>query len=169
MGANLKPWQRSELAILAKRAYRIALDQESRGAELDPRPSQLSEEGWRHYQVADASGKIGLRCCSQDDYAAVKAHFLDLLGESGEAFRWQVRASTEPHRQAWGVLERELAEAADVGIDREYLRVICRSKFKCELANAATKQLWSLIFDTRRSAAAKRRKFRALTKEIAYA
>lgn len=64
-------------------------------------------EAFRHAHVAIATGKLGLRCCSQDDYKRVEAHFLDLLGETGKALNAHLRAETNSRRQvAWKIRKR---------------------------------------------------------------
>lgn len=162
MSAPLTNNQKRELSQLARRSFLRFSAREAAGEELDPRPSGLGEAGWRRWHVAEACDKAGLRCCSQDDYAAVKAHLLDLLGDTAGALDWHVRAQTEPIRQARAVLDRELEAAADV-ISRGYIAAICRSKYKCAIEDCSVRQTWSLVYDVRRSAAAKRRANRGPT------
>lgn len=150
MSAPLTKDQKRYLSQLARRALNIvrALAR-GRGETFD-----VKEEDWRHEEVIAACGKHGLRCCSQDDYAAVKAHFLDKLGQHGDAFNAQVRAATEKRRQAEAVLVRECEKA---GFKLAYADAICRTQNKCGLFDATEKQLWHLIYTVRNRAAAKRR------------
>lgn len=150
MSAPLTIPQKSYLARLARRAFSraraLAL---GRGEVWAADPN-----AWRHAEVAAASGKLGLRCCSQDDFCAVEAHFLELLGQSGAAFNAHVRAATESRRQAEAVLVRECAAG---GFALDYAAAICRRQFKCSIFDASEKQLRCLIFTIRNRAAARRR------------
>jgi hypothetical protein len=133
MSAPLSNVQKRYLSQLARRAYAKA------GADADT----LSADDYRHAEVARASGKLGLRCCSQDDYKIVEAHFLNLLGETGRAMTSLVRHQTNPRR----VAEHKLVQAcAEAKVTIGYAASICRSMFKCSLDDATPDQLWKLKF-----------------------
>lgn len=116
---------------------------------------EASFDEWRHSEVTKACGKNGLRCCDQDDYAGLKAHFLDAAGASGAAFNWHVRAQSQGDRVAMAVLRRECGAA---GVKVAYAAAICLRQFRCTLEDASEKQIWSLVYTVRNRAAAKRRK-----------
>lgn len=145
MPAPLKKHQKWEIVKLARAAF----------DKIDPADidGQTFDE-WRHSEVARACGKNGLRCCDQDDYAPVKAHFLDMVGASGAAFNWHVRAQSQGDRVARAVLERECGKA---GVSLGYAIAICKRQFRCELNDASEKQLWSLVYTVRNRASARRR------------
>jgi len=111
---------------------------------------------FRHAEVARAVHKAGLRCCSQDDYGAVKAHFLHLLGEDGAALRAHVRGQNNEARVAEWKLFDEIKAAGDTGITVRYVEQICRQQFGCTITEASTKQKWSLLYTVRNRAAKKR-------------
>ncbi len=150
MSAPLTHKQKRYLSQLARRCLNIvrALAR-GRGERFDVR-----EDDWRHQEVIAACGKHGLRCCTQADYNAVKAHFLDKLGSHGDAFNAQVRAATEERR----VAEYKLAaECAAAGLHLNYANAICQRQYGCTLFDATAKQLWTLVYTIRNRAAAKRK------------
>lgn len=150
MPAPLTNLQKRKLACLCRRAFAAeSAKARARGVEWDQ-----SEDQFRHAQVARATGKLGLRCCTQLDYKAVEAVFLDLLGESDRAFESAVQAQTEPRRQAEAVLWRNLQH---YGLRPEYAEAICRRQFKCGVLEASTGQLWKLIYTVRNRGGARRR------------
>lgn len=140
VSAPLTPKQKRYLARLARRAWQAA--EREVGSETD----------FRHAEVARACGKLGLRCCTQDDFQRVRAHFLWLLGEDAAAFRAHLRAETEPRRQAEAVLRRECARA---GLSLGYPAAICVRQYRCALADASPRQLWTLIYTVRNRARAR--------------
>ena len=140
MAAPLTNPQKRILSQLARRAFNreLALAR-GRGEKL----AAINEVEFRHDHVARACGKIGLRCCTQDDYGAVKAHFLDLLGEHQAAF------SAVHHGQgnARRVAEYKLVQACEAAkLPLTYAAKICSSQFRCALEEATEKQLWCLMF-----------------------
>jgi hypothetical protein len=152
--------QKAYLAQLARKAFEVKREEARRdGAVLDGgiyMNAMLNDfEEWRHEEVARACGKLGLRCCTQNDYGAVKGHFLAMLGAEGAAVKAMVRGEGNDGRIARYKLRQEL-EAG--GLKWSYGESICRNKYKCDLANANTKQVWTIVFDVRRSVAAKKRK-----------
>ena len=139
MAAPLDNSQKRYLSQLARRAW-LKL-----GAELDGQ----AETDFRREHVAKATGKFGLRCCSQDDYGAAKAHFLELLGESGHALNALVHQQGNAQRIAMHKL-KEACHYAHVSL--EYPAAICRQQFKCNLSAATDKQLWCLTFTVKNRA-----------------
>lgn len=101
---------------------------------------------WRHEQTAQACGKESLRACTQDDFAAVLARFLDLAGESGAAFRWYLRGLNNPKRVARFKLDEALAER---GLAAGYAEAIARRQFKCSVDDLTERQTWNLVYTVR--------------------
>jgi len=135
MSAPLNHNQKRYLSQLARKAW-----------ELADREVGTAEE-FRHAEVARASGKAGLRCCSQDDYKRVEAHFLDLCGETQKAFNAHVRAETEPRRQAEAVLRRELARFA---LTWNYAEAICRNQNRgAVISEVSERRIWNLVYTIR--------------------
>jgi hypothetical protein len=150
MSAPLSNLQKRHLSQMARRALnRAAALARGRGETF-----AVDEQTYRREEVIRACGKHGLRCCSQDDYKTIEAHFLDLLGDHGQAFNAQVQAATEKRRQAEAVLVRELAKA---GLHISYANAICQRQFRCTIFDATERQLWNLVYTIRNRAAAKRR------------
>lgn len=145
MSAPLSHKQKRILSQLSDRAFVRNAECRMQNEEMRIAETQARAE-FRHTQVALACGKAGLRCCSQDDYKLVEAHFLNLLGETARAFDAGVRAATEPRRQAEAVLVRECER---FGLRLSYAEAICRNMFKCSLADAAPPQLWKIMFTIR--------------------
>jgi hypothetical protein len=150
MSAPLANSQQRHLSQLARRALNLVRSLAlGRGEQFE-----VDEDTWRREEVIAACGKHGLRCCSQDDYKLVEAHFLDRLGAHGAAFTAQLRAATEKRRQAEAVLCREIKLA---GLHLNYANSICQRQYRCTIFDATEKQLWTLIYTIRNRAAAKRR------------
>lgn len=139
MAAPLTNRQKAYLAILAQRAWRQA-----------PEADALDANAWRHEQVAAACGKKGLRCCSQNDYGAVKARFLDLVGEPGRALAADVhgRAELNERRQ---VLWKIRARCREYGVSEALADGICRQMTRgrglVEVEESST--LWNVYFKLR--------------------
>ncbi len=133
MPAPLTNPQKRHLSQLARRAWAQA------GPELDG----MTPEDFRRNEVATACGKHGLRCCNQDDYKIVEAHFLNLLGETGQAMNALVRAQSNPRR----VAEYKLLEACEhSGVNLAYAAAICQRIFKCALDDADAQTIWKVCF-----------------------
>lgn len=158
MAAPLSKTQKRYLSQLSDRAYnRLAALARGRGGEFPPSPlngeragvrgeisdSALRKE-FRHDEVAKACGKLGLRCCSQDDYSEVKAHFLHLLGEDGRAFKEHVHAQSNGRR----VAEHKIVTALGaLGKGMPYAEALCHRMFGgTGLMDASERQLWKLFF-----------------------
>jgi hypothetical protein len=134
---GLKRWQEAEFwSALYLRA--------GLAAEGAPACVSAAKKRWRHLQVAIACGKLGLRCCVQDDFNRVEARLLDLVGEPGRALNAHVRAETEPAR----VAEWKLVEACKrFGYPLTYAEAICRRRFGgAGLFEIGPKQIWQLVF-----------------------
>lgn len=99
---------------------------------------------FRHAEVAKASGKLGLRCCSQDDYKTVEAHFLNLLNEPGRALAAHVHGASNGRRQVEWKITQSLAR---LGKGMAYAEGICRQMHHgTGLMDASEKQLWKIFY-----------------------
>jgi hypothetical protein len=154
MSAALANNQKAYLAQLARKGFeKQRAEARAEGAvfaggELFLNALLNDFEEWRHEQVSRACGKAGLRCCTQSDYNAVKAHFLQMVGADGAAMKALVRAQTDGVRTARAVLDRELTKA---GLKPAYAEAIVRRKYKCGLVEASEKQVWTVVYDVRRA------------------
>jgi hypothetical protein len=156
MSAPLSHKQKRYLSQLSDRAFARSADIPVGPNHADKNVSATDQRTlYRHTQVALACGKAGLRCCSQDDYKLVEAHFLALLGETVKAFNAGVRAATEPRRQAEAVLVRECER---FGLRLSYAAAICRSVFKCSLEDASPNQLFKVMYTIRNRGHARQQK-----------
>ncbi|HOC56636.1 MAG TPA: hypothetical protein PKI20_13520 [Verrucomicrobiota bacterium] len=136
MSAKLTNRQKAYLAQLARQAWQ-------RNPEADAQDAGT----WRREQVARACGRLGLRCCSQDHYGAVKAHFLHLLGRDGDALRADLHSQTEANQRRiilWKIRKR----CSQYGLGLEYADGICRRMTRGrglqETEDTAT--LWNVYF-----------------------
>jgi hypothetical protein len=156
MSAPLTNHQKAYLAQLAARAQN-RLAALARGCEphgpMAADACVLTPEAWRHSEVARACGKAGLRCCSQDDFKRVEAHFLHLLGEDGRALNAHVQAETEPRR----VAEWKLVQACqEFGFHLAYAEAICRRQHHgAGLGEVGVKAIWQLVYTVRNRGRAK--------------
>jgi len=142
MSAPLTNDQKRILSQLARRAFNLECAK-ARGRGETPDTSSAAAEAFRHEHVITACRKHGLRCCSQADYGAVKAHFQDLLGESGRAMNTLVHAEGNQRR----IAEYKLVQACQTaGLTLAYAASICRNQYKCSLEDATETQLWNLKF-----------------------
>jgi len=101
---------------------------------------------WRHVEQGKACGVQSLCACTQDHYGRLVAHFQALAGETVAAARTLVRDAGNGRRIARYKLGQELSKR---GLQVGYAAAICRSKYKCDLADASEGQLWKLVFDIR--------------------
>jgi len=146
--------QKASLAQLAKRAgEHVAAQARARGEKFDDSTAGLNQ--WRREQVMIAIGKPGLTACVNADWNAVAAHFESLLGNDDRALNHLLRQESESRRQAEFVLVREMERA---GFGPAYVDTICRSQFKCPVADATPDQLRKLTFTIRNRSVARRRK-----------
>ena len=162
MSAPLTKGQKSYLSQLAARAYnRQAALARGRGevfagGKYDALAQTAAEQKYRHDQVALACGKLGLRCCSQDDYKEVEGHFLELLGNHGAAFEAKVKAATETRR----VIEYKITEVCrEFGFHLSYAnKICCGQNHGRGLEEVEEKQLWNVFYTIRNRGLAKIRK-----------
>lgn len=139
MSAALTVGQKRYLAQLARSAWR-------KSAEAD----SLDEAGFRHEQVARACGRLGLRCCSQDHYGAVKAHFLNLLGQPGQALAADVRGRPELNERRmilWKIKARCREYGIGIGVADGICRQMTRGRGLEEAEEPRT--LWNVFFKLR--------------------
>lgn len=143
MSAPLTKGQKRYLAQLSDRAFRL-LGARARGAGQDwPEDNSANRAAFRHQHVIQASAKHGLRCCGQADYAAVKAHFLSLLGEDGAAMNALVRGGDNARRQKEWLIQRELTR---LGRTLPYAAGICRRMFHgLSILEASPDQLQKVV------------------------
>ena len=150
MSAPLTKGQKAYVAQLAKRAFNLTVAK-ARGSgntfDDSDRPTDpllRDEEAWRHAEVALACGKLGLRCCSQDDYRIVEGHFLELLGQHGAAFNAQVHAATEKKR----VAQFKVMEACErFGLTIGYAAHIAKQQNNgAALEDLSERALWNLVY-----------------------
>lgn len=140
LGGPLSNEQKARLCILSNEAH-----------DFD---GPLDADEFRHEQVKLATGKPGLTACTQDDWNLLHAHFLALVGRSGEAFNAAMKHGTEPQRVAMHKLHEALRRAQ---LPMAYAAAICRRQYKCEPDAASPRQLWNLIFTVNNRATARRR------------
>lgn len=168
MSAPLNNKQKAYLSQLARRAFNLEAAR-ARGAgdviaEGDPDggspqdPLLRDAEHYRHAHVAFACGKLGLRCCSQDDYRVIEAHFLNILGEVKRAFNSFVLSATEKTRVAKYMVVQACKEF-DFQIG--YAEHICREQnHGASLDEVDVKTLWRIVFTIRTRGAARKRALR---------
>ena len=124
--------QRQSLARLARRAWDKHLAWHN----------STAFDTWRREQSIRSCGRR-ITEATQRDYLGLKAHFLDLLGESGQALNTLLRAESEPARIAAFKLNRLLV---GLRLNRAYAEKICFCKFGCSLAEASASQIWKVFF-----------------------
>lgn len=146
MSAPLTNGQKAYLAQLATRAFNFECAK-AHGRGETPDTSSATRETFRHQEVIKACGKNGLRCCSQDDYKLIEAHFLELLGQHAQAFNAQVRAATEDKR----LVEYKIVQACkEFGFAMSYADKICRAQNKgAGLQDVSEKTLWTVFYTIR--------------------
>ena len=148
MSAPLSNLQKRDLSKLASRAFarECAI---ARGRGETPDSTTKATDAFRHGQVALATGKNGLRCCSQDDYKIVEAHFLNLLGETGRAMNALAQHQSNTRR----VAEYKLTQACrEAGVNIGYAAAICQRVFKCCLDDASAEVIWKVMFTVKNRA-----------------
>lgn len=132
--------------MLAHQAFRKSQSPEADGQA--PLASAIAEEKFRHEEVAKACGKLGLRCCSQDDYGYVKAHLLGLLGQEGLAMRAAVRqGSNELRVVSWKIVRRCRELEIPLSTAEGICRRMTRGRGLQEVEEVAT--LWNVFFKLR--------------------
>lgn len=138
--APLSKKQKAGICAMATRAFaRVHGRRPANSAEL---------EEWRRGEQRAATGHASLTTCTQAHYNGLLARFAHLAGEDGVAMKRHVRDATSAQRVAM----HKLCEACEErGLALSWPASICRSKFKCGLDEANSKQLWKLVFDVRNS------------------
>lgn len=157
MSAPLSHNQKRYLSQLSDRVFNQAAAR-ARGRGETPAEDTKTRAEFRHQEVIKAAGKVGLRCCSQDDYKRVEAHFLALLGETGKAFNAHMRAETEPRR----VAEAKVIEACErFGFRLAYAEAICRNQnHGAGLNDVPANRLWNIVYTINNRGRARLRKER---------
>jgi len=157
--AALTATQKRELCILARKAYARA---RATGDAVNPIDDGMCEsrafEVWRRLQQVAAVGQASLRCCINNDYLPLKAHFLALAGAARQAREVAAKHVTEPRQWARARLRRECNEAADVMRDAwGYAGGFLRKRRGVDIATCDEKALWQAIYLIRRRAGQLRR------------
>jgi hypothetical protein len=106
---------------------------------------------WRHQEQHRATGISSLCLCDQPHYLPLINHFNTLgIGYERSLPKSTINAIerelTDSRRRAEWLLLRALNER---NLQRAYAEAICRRQFRCNIAQAAEKQIWNLIFTIR--------------------
>jgi hypothetical protein len=139
--------QKREIVRLARQAWlrspeRIPLLESNKGLT-----KTAVEAAWRHVEQGKVMpGRQSLTQAIQRDYQPLRAHFLRLCGMEAAADAAVVRAATDGRRRALYLLRQALTERE---LPEAYAAAICRRQFRCELPEAAEKQIWNIIFTVR--------------------
>lgn len=133
-GGPLTNGQKARICILAREAW-----------EAECRPGDFGD--WRHEQQARACGHGSLLACAQADYLLLTAHFKNLLGRSGAAFRDLMRHGTEGKRLAVHKLRAACDQYGFAYPD--YPAAICRRQYRCSIEDASERQAWNLFITVR--------------------
>ena len=162
--APLTREQKRDVAMLARRAWLRAGRPYYDQAELDTgcpwamTPTEALTL-YRQEETVAACGRRSLRACTQADYPAIMARMSDAAGLPQLADYWRRRAMGDGTRRAKAVLAREMAAAREVIADPAgYVARIAACKFKADVERLNEKQIWTILFDLRRAAAARRKK-----------
>jgi hypothetical protein len=147
MPASLSNYQKRDIAIVAKRAYDAWEGREAFEAINSDQPRTKCLEAWRHVEQGKAVGIQSLTEMTQHHFNRVLAHFQSLAGDTQAATRARVRDASNGARIARHKLDTELRIR---GLGADYAATICQSKYRCTLAQASEKQLWSLYYDVRK-------------------
>lgn len=130
--------QKARICILAREAY-------------DQAESQVSYDEWRRSEQRRATGIESLRDARNKHYNSYVAHFENLLGRSGRAFKREFKSQTEDRSWALYRLKLESRKAADVlPAALEYAAGFIRNRLHVSLEEAPARSLWAAIFMLRR-------------------
>ena len=135
---------------LAQQADRALAQSRARGEPIaDCGCGKGPDTSFRHNQVIIACNKHGLRCCTQDDYGAIKGRFLDLLGEPGRGMKAMVHGDPAINRRR--IAEYKLSEACtQAGVHLTYAEAICRTQHHgATLSDIDEKAIWRLVYTIR--------------------
>ena len=121
MSQLLNSNQKAALAILASAAY---AHQTELGQTID-----VSRDEFRQIVVHTATGgrACGLREATNDDYATLKAHFLQLAGRDAEAVDAHIDHSKQKRKQLLWVIEKTALKA---GFNEPYILKIVGDRFE---------------------------------------
>jgi hypothetical protein len=162
-GAALAPIgssEKRELAILCRKAW----DKLGRPGLVAGGKVGEAFDRWRHQQVTQCVERGGLRECRHEDYNYIRAQMLRILGAARQADQADLRAATEPRRQALAKLQAECRDALHVARPMAYVQAIAKSKFKTVLlSELAPNQIWQLIFSLRNANTRNKAKTRTAT------
>ncbi len=163
--AGLSIAQKRTVAIQARKAWihQGRPEYADQDPDADPGLRITATEAynlWRQNQQRAACGKLHLTFADQRDYLVILAHFQRLAGDDRAADRHATMAATDDTRRALGKLKRELDKAADViECPADYIAAIAGSKYRTrKIEDLSPKQIWSLVYDIRRAAAARRKR-----------
>ena len=112
-------------------------------------------DAWRKEEQRKHFGLESLTAATQAQFSEIKAHFQALAGDLAGAYKTTRRGEDNGKRQARWLLNRALARAK---LGTAYAAAICKTQFRCSLADASEKQLKSLLYTVNNRANARRRK-----------
>lgn len=138
--------QKRDIAIAAHKAWLACPEREALLAVNSELSATAVEAAWRHVEQGKAVGVQSLRACTQAHYGRLLAHFQALAGETGAAAHTLARDADNDRRVALFKLRQALRER---GLQESYAAAICRTQYRCALAEASPKQLWRLVFTIR--------------------
>jgi hypothetical protein len=138
--------QKRAIAIAARRAYQAWPEREAFEAINGDMSRTAVFDAWRHVETGKACGIQSLRECSQAHYGRILAHFQRLAGDTAAATRTQARDADNDRRIARYKLDQALRER---GLGESYAAAICRTQYRCSLAEASPRQLWRLVYTIR--------------------
>lgn len=125
----------------------------ARGEIWDDTPAGF--ETWRHQVIVKATGKAGLRCCSQSDFTPLVAACWDLRGRPDIALKLSMQAEATERGRVEFLIVRELDK---VGWNINYAAHICRAAHHCSLFSATVRQLWATFYTVRTRVLAEQKK-----------
>jgi hypothetical protein len=145
----MTPLSNRQKADIAQ-AARVAYDRWPERAAFEALNGEFTAterfEAWRREEQVKACGLRSLRAATQAHYGRLLAHFQALGGRTAEAARTRGRDADNDRRVARYKLDQALRER---GLEVGYAAAICRTQFRCSLAEASAKQLWKLVFTVR--------------------
>lgn len=149
--------QKAKVCQLARAAWEARPDVREPLLEANLRRGMTATEiyaAWRHVEQGRAVGRQSLtKCTSEEDFLRLCAHFRSMIPGQGQiAARTLARHAAEPRLVAMHKL-REACQRA--GLELSYPAAICRTQYRCTLAEASEKQLWRLVFTVRNRGRAK--------------
>jgi len=152
MSRPLSNPQKARLVQLARAAYTRAMLNVARG------PGGENFDTWRRRVIFELLGKEGLRECGDEDFGALKAHFLQLAGDDAGAMNAHIEARQVVKRRAAWRIGRCLKA---LGKPMAYAEAIARRQFQGrgvdELSDGEAVQLaMTLSQNERRAKRAKR-------------